>query len=102
MEAQSFSPYPSSLSLLICLFTYLSVSDLSCGMQDGPYVMGDLPLNTQTLVLVRRLVVAAHGLPYPLARGILTPRPGIKPVFSTLQGRFLITGPSGKSLSLPF
>ena len=29
--------------------------------------------------------------------GILLPQPGIEPTFPALQGRFLITGPSGKA-----
>ena len=46
MVAQSFSPYAFSLSLslLIHLFTYMSVSDLSSGMQDCRCVMGDFSL----------------------------------------------------------
>ena len=35
----------------------------------------------------------------PVSYGIFNPRPGIKPVSSTLQGRFTTTGPPGKSLS---
>ena len=37
-----------------------------------------------------------------MARRILVPHPGIKPVSSALQGRFLTTGPPGKSQAHPF
>ena len=33
----------------------------------------------------------------PVACGILVPRPGIEPTSPALEGRFLITGPPGKS-----
>ena len=33
-----------------------------------------------------------------MARGILVPQPGIEPTLSALEGRFLTTVPSGKSL----
>ena len=41
-----------------------------------------------------------HGLNSSAASGILIPRPGLEPSSTTLQGRFLITGPPGKSLLL--
>ena len=37
-----------------------------------------------------------------VACGILVPQPGIELVSPALQGRFLITGPLGKSLKLVF
>ena len=37
-----------------------------------------------------------------MARRILVPHPGIKPVSSALQGQFLTTGPPGKSQAHPF
>ena len=43
-------------------------------------------------------VVAVHGLCCFSARGILVPRPGIKPLSPALQDVFLTTGPPGKSL----
>ena len=42
-------------------------------------------------------VVAARGISCPLACGILVPRPGIKPVSPSLEGRFFTTGPPGRS-----
>ena len=42
-------------------------------------------------------LVAAHRLSCPAARGILVPWPGIKPASPALEGRFLTTGPPGKS-----
>ena len=41
--------------------------------------------------------VVVHWIRCPTVCGILVPRPGIKPVSSTLKGRFLTTGPSRKS-----
>ena len=40
----------------------------------------------------------AHGLICSMVYVILVPRPGIEPVSPELQGRFLNTGPPGKSL----
>ena len=42
-------------------------------------------------------VVVAHGLSCPTACGILVPRQGIEPASPALEGRFLTTGPPGKS-----
>ena len=42
-------------------------------------------------------LVVAHGLSCSAARGILVSRPGIEPASPALQGRFLTTGPPGKS-----
>ena len=41
----------------------------------------------------------AHGLSWSEVCGILVPRPGVKLACSELQGGFLTTGPSGKSLA---
>ena len=43
------------------------------------------------------LLVAARGLSCPVACGILVPWPGIEPTSPALEGRFLTTGPPGKS-----
>ena len=43
-------------------------------------------------------VLVAHGLSCPAARRILVPQAGIEHVSSALQGRFLTTGPPGKTL----
>ena len=43
------------------------------------------------------LVVAVHGLSWAMACRLLVPGPGIKPISPALEGRFLITGPPGKS-----
>ena len=40
-----------------------------------------------------------HRLSCPSACGILVPRSGMEPQSPALEGRFLITGPPGKSLS---
>ena len=42
-------------------------------------------------------VVVACRLSCPVACGILVPLPGIEPMSPALQGRFLTTGPPGKS-----
>ena len=42
-------------------------------------------------------VVGVRALSCPTARGLLVPRPGIEPKSPALEGRFLITGPTGKS-----
>ena len=47
-------------------------------------------------------VAAARGLSCPTACGILVPPPGIEPMSPALEGRFLPTGPPGKSQSLSF
>ena len=43
-------------------------------------------------------VVVTRGISCSSTCGILVPQPGIKPVSPALQGRFLTTGPPGKSL----
>ena len=53
-------------------------------------------------IWLHRVLTAMHGM----ACGILVPQPGIKPASPALEGRFLTTGPPGKSLEgsnfLPF
>ena len=39
----------------------------------------------------------AHGLSYPVARGIIVPQPGIEPASPALEGRFFTAEPPGKS-----
>ena len=48
------------------------------------------------------MLLIVRGLPCPGACRILLPQPGIEPSSSTLQGRFLTTGPPGKSESRVF
>ena len=43
-------------------------------------------------------LVVARGFSCPVACGILVPQPGIEPVSTALEGRFLTTGPPGKAL----
>ena len=76
-----------------CLFFFffLAVLGLSCSMQDVCCIIRDL-----SLWLTGSLVVA-WGLSYSEECGILVPRPGIEPMSPALQGRFLTTGPPGKS-----
>ena len=45
-------------------------------------------------------VVAPHRLSCSMTCGILVLQPGFKPTILALGGRFLITGPPGKSLDL--
>ena len=42
-------------------------------------------------------LVAMQGLSFPVACGILIPRPGIELTSPALEGGFLTTGPPGKS-----
>ena len=42
-------------------------------------------------------VIAVSGLICPMACGVLVPWPGIEPTFPALEGRFVTTGPPGKS-----
>ena len=42
-------------------------------------------------------IVEALWLSCPMACGIRVPQPGIEPASPALEGRFLITGPPGKS-----
>ena len=46
---------------------------------------------------VQALVVVEYRLSCPTAFGTLVSGPGIKPVYLALEGRFLTTGPLGKS-----
>ena len=46
------------------------------------------------------VVVAARRLSCLTVCGILVPQPGIEPASRALEGRFLTTGPPGKSLTL--
>ena len=45
-------------------------------------------------------VVVAQGLSCPIARGILIPQQGLKPAVPEMEGGFLTTGASGKSLKV--
>ena len=47
-------------------------------------------------------VVVALGLSFPVACGILVPRPGIEPTYPALEGGLLTPGPPGKSQFLYF
>ena len=76
----------------IYLFNYLAALGLSCGLQD-------LHGGSQASLQLWRLRSGAHGLSScPVACGILVPQPGIEPASPALEGRFLTTGPPGKSL----
>ena len=79
-------PRSSSLKVLLrllllfngplSLFLKTFASGLNCGMQDL--------------------------FSFSEACGIIVPQPGIEPTFPALQGRFLTTGPAGKSLYMSF
>ena len=66
------------------MFIYLAASCLSCDMQD-------------LSVWCTGSVDVMHRLRSPAACGILVSQPGIRPLPPALQGRFLTTGPPGKS-----
>ena len=70
----------------------------SCGAQALEHV-GSVVRGTQALSLRHvSSTVVARGLSYPLACGILVPRPGMEPASPALEGGFFTTGPPGKSL----
>ena len=60
-------------------------------MQDFRCIVQDLSL------WLTDSLVAACWLSFSEERGILVPRPGIEPASPALRGRFLTTGPPGKS-----
>ena len=64
--------------------------------------MWDLFLVACGLQVTQASVVMVHGLSCSKARGISGPQPGIKPMSPALQGRFLTTGPPGKSCHSSF
>ena len=66
-----------TLSVVACIIFIMSYRIFSCGA---------------------RTLVVAHRVSCSKASGILLPRPGIEPVSPALEGRFLATGPPGKSL----
>ena len=77
----------------------MAVSSLGCGTQDPHCVMWDLllwctdsPVVEPGLQSAQASLAAANGLSYSGARGILVPRPGVKPVSPALQGGFLHQG----------
>ena len=49
---------------------------------------------------VWRLSSSCVSPPYPPAWGIIVPQPGMEPTSPALEGRFLTTGPPGKSLHI--
>ena len=78
--------------MIFCLFSiYLAMLRLSFCTQDFHCIMRDL------LLLWTDSQVVALGLSCSAARGILVPCRGCEPASSALQGRFLATGPPGKS-----
>ena len=86
----------SLCSFQLNLFIWLCrISDASCRIFFAP-CRSFLAARGVSLV-ARAPVVAVHQLSYPAACGILVPQPGIEPVSSALQGRFLTPGPLGKS-----
>ena len=58
------------------------------------------PVAACGLQSVGSIVVVHNGLSCPISWRIPVPRPGIEPVSPALEGRFLTTGPPGKSLEL--
>ena len=81
------------------VFSYLTVLGLSCSMLDLCCVMKDLPLQcADSLVVMLRLSSCTGQAPgcYS-APGVLVPQSVIEPESPALQGRFLTTGPPGKS-----
>ena len=78
--------------MVLCLFNiYLTMLSLSFCTQDFHCIMRDL------LLLWTDSQVVALGLSCSATHGILVPRQVCEPASSALQGRFLTTGPPGKS-----
>ena len=73
----------------IFIYLFMAVLGLSCGTQD-PFIV------------TCRFFVVERRLSGPRASGILVPWPGIEPMFPALEGRFLTTGPPGKSPCISF
>ena len=100
--------------IFILFYFILAASGLSCSTQDlslwrgllsscgaqAPGHVGSVVCGMQALSLRRASsVVVAHGFSFPTARGILVPRPGIKPASPALEGGFFTTGRQGSPLS---
>ena len=79
------------LSQVLLGLALASIQDLCCG---ACRVFG----GSQALEFMSS-AVAACGLSWSAACGVLAPSPGFEPVSSALEGRFLCTEPLGKSLS---
>ena len=76
---------------------------ISCSTQDLCCVIWIFHGSTWTLSSCGTAsVVAVLGLSCSAACGILVPHPGIKFESLALQGKFLTTGPPGKSLHMTF
>ena len=75
----------SCVWLLVTPWTAAYQAPLSMGFSSQEYWSG-VPLPSPM-----------HRLSFSMACGILLPPPGVEPSFPALQGRFLTTGPAGKS-----
>ena len=80
------------------------MSGLSCGMWDLSlrHTGSSLQRTGFSLVVVQApgcagSVVVVRGLSCPTSCGILVLQPGFEPASPALEGRFLTTGPPGKS-----
>ena len=83
--------FPSTIYLFGCM-------GLTCGMWVHRLSSCGVQANCGTQAPEHTgSVVASCGLCCPTACGFLVPRPGIKPVSPSSQGRLLATGPRGKS-----
>ena len=83
------------LSLVLTIFLlliYLAALGLSSGTRDPHCVIWDFSLGCTGSK------IAMHRFTCAMAWGILDPWSRIEPMSSALQGRFLTTGPPGKSL----
>ena len=90
--------------------TSLVPGDRSALSEPGPELsQGPITCNSygftwpcQVLAVIHRIFIVTLGLGCPAACGVLIPRPGIKPASLALKGRFLTTGPPGKSWAITF
>ena len=99
LESRNFSLSFGFMHLFKKLFIYFFT--FGC-IGSQLWHMGSFHCEDFSLVVVCRLQQLRHmGLVTLWHVGILVPRLGIEPVSSALQGRFLSTGPPGKSLMSP-
>ena len=87
---------------LKCLFRFLLRSEVTKGLN---FILAASASAMATegksnILVLKNIYLTALGLSCPVACRSLVPEPGIKPVSPELEGRFLTTGPPGKSLSL--
>ena len=90
MSTKSGRSSSPTLPFSFYLPTYLAVLGLGCGTQD---LLWHMDTGSRSFGLSS----CSIGLGCSTTCGMLVPRPGIEPISPAVQGRFLTTGPPGKS-----